>query len=59
MTAVEEEFGRAEALVRAGNTDAAIGACTRLKIEYRGSWIDRVASERLRNLRDAKDKVSG
>jgi hypothetical protein len=52
LTVGEEEFSRAEALARQGQTDAAIDAFTRLQKQYPGSWIDRVATERLKTLRD-------
>jgi predicted amidohydrolase len=51
LTIGEEEFRRAETLAREGKTGAAIAAFDRLRTEYRGSWIDRVAAERLRTLR--------
>ncbi len=56
LTIGEEEFRQAEALARAGKTGKAIAAFGRLRTEYRGSWIERVATERLRTLRHAKDK---
>jgi hypothetical protein len=55
LTVGEEEFGEAEALVRAGRTGDAIAAFERLRSEYRGSWIERVATERLRTLRQQKE----
>lgn len=55
LTIGEEEFREAEALSRAGKTDKAIAAFSRLRIEYRGSWIDRVAKERLAKLLHSKD----
>jgi predicted amidohydrolase len=55
LTVGEEEFGRAESLVRQGRTDAAIEAFARLQKQYPGSWIDRVATERLKTLRDRQD----
>ncbi len=58
LTTGEEEFREAESLVRAGQTDDAIAAFTRLRSEYRGSWIDRVAAERLRTIREAKQKMN-
>jgi predicted amidohydrolase len=51
LTVGEEEFGQAEALARQGKTDAAIEAFSRLQKQYLGSWIDRVATERLKVLR--------
>jgi len=56
LTIGEEEFRKAEALVRAGKARGAIAAFVRLRREYRGSWIDRVAAERLRTLRQSKKK---
>ncbi len=41
-----------ESWVRAGNTADAIAAFGRLRSKYRGSWIDRVAAERLKTIRD-------
>lgn len=51
LTIGEEEFRQAEALVRAGNRNDAVEAFSRLRSKYRGSWIDRVAAERLKTLR--------
>ena len=50
LTVGEEEFNAAAALARAGKTPEAIAAFEKLRIEYRGSWIDRVAQERLKAL---------
>jgi hypothetical protein len=58
LTIGEEEFRAAESLARDGKTDEAVAAFTRLRTEYRGSWIDRVAAERLRTLREAKGEVA-
>lgn len=58
LTMGEEEFREAQSLVRAGKTGQAIAAFTRLRTEYRGSWIDRVAAERLRTLRHAKEDTT-
>jgi len=58
LTTGEEEFQQAESLARAGRTSDAIAAFDRLRTEYRGSWIERVATERLRKLRHSKDKES-
>ena len=55
LTVGEEEFRQAAELAREGKTDAAIAAFERLRTEYPGSWIDRVAAERLRSLRRPKD----
>jgi predicted amidohydrolase len=51
LTVGEEEFGRAQALARDGKTDEAIKTFERLRREYPGSWIDRVAAERIESLR--------
>ena len=50
LTIGEEEYRQAEALVRAGNTADAITAFAQLRSKYRGSWIDRIAAERLKTL---------
>jgi hypothetical protein len=50
LTVGEEEFRAAAALANQGNTAEAIAAFTRLRREYRDSWIDRVAAERLAKL---------
>ena len=39
------------ALARAGKRDQAIAAFQKLRGSYRGSWIDRVSTERLKTLR--------
>jgi predicted amidohydrolase len=51
LTTGEEEFNQASALAGAGKTKEAIAAFEKLRAEYRGSWIDRVAKERLGSLR--------
>jgi predicted amidohydrolase len=51
LTVGEEEFNRAAALAQSGKTTEAIAAFERLQKEYRGSWIDRVAGERLKVLK--------
>ena len=51
LTVGEEEFKQASALQRAGKTNEAVAAFEKLRVEYRGSWIDRVAQERLEKLR--------
>ena len=51
LTFGEEEFGQAEALARAGKTADAVVAFEKLRVAYRGSWIDRVATQRLETLR--------
>jgi hypothetical protein len=50
LTVGEEEFNQAAALARAGKTEEAIAAFEKLRKDYRGSWIDRVAEERLKAL---------
>jgi predicted amidohydrolase len=50
MTLGEEEFKAASALAAEKKTDAAIEAFTRLRKEYRGTWIDRVSQQRLMEL---------
>jgi predicted amidohydrolase len=56
LTVGEEEFRQAETMAREGKTAEAIAAFDRLQSEYRGSWIDRVAAERLQTLRHPKDQ---
>ena len=56
LTIGEEQFQQAESLVRAGETEKAITAFGRLRTEYPGSWIDRVANERIETLSIAKNK---
>lgn len=51
LTVGEEEFRQASELARQGQTQKAIAAFQRLCNEYPGSWIDRVATERLKALR--------
>jgi predicted amidohydrolase len=51
LTVGEEEFRQATKLASEGRLEAAIAAFERLRTEYRGSWIDRVAAERLQSLR--------
>ena len=55
LTIGEEEFQQAESLARTGKTSDAIAAFGRLRAEYRGSWIERAAIERLRALSNSKD----
>ena len=50
LTIGEEEFRAADALIRSGKIAEAREAFERLRKEYRGSWIDRVSSERLERL---------
>jgi predicted amidohydrolase len=52
-TVGEDEFKAADSLARAGKTKEAIAAFEKLRTEYRGTWIDRVAQERLITLRKA------
>jgi hypothetical protein len=56
LTVGEEQFRQAADLARDGKVEAAISAFERLRTEYRGSWIDRVAVERLQALRRRKDQ---
>jgi hypothetical protein len=62
LTTGEERFNEAEALARAGKTEAAIRLFERLCEECPTSWIERSARERLRKLRTpantAASKVS-
>ncbi len=51
-TVGEDEFKAADSLARAGKTLEAIAAFEKLRTEYPGTWIDRVAIERLRTLRE-------
>lgn len=50
LTQGEAEFGAASRLLRAGETNAAIAAFTRLRQVYRATWIDRVSTEQLSKL---------
>jgi predicted amidohydrolase len=54
LTIGEEEFRQADELARAEKIGDAITAFDRLRTEYPGSWIERVAVERLRTLRRSK-----
>jgi predicted amidohydrolase len=56
LTVGEEEFKRANALVRAGKSDDAIAAFEHLRAEYPATWIDRRSEERLAKLRPAGSK---
>jgi predicted amidohydrolase len=58
LTIGEDEFNAAASLERAGKTTEAIAAFQKLRAEYTGSWIDRVAGERLAKLRAAPPKKS-
>ena len=51
LTVGEEEFRAATALSRAGKPAEAITAFLKLRAEYRGTWIDRLAAERVETLR--------
>jgi len=57
LTVGQEEFKAAEKLVQEGKTKEALEAFARLRTEYRGSWIDRVAAERITNLQNARHAV--
>lgn len=52
LTVGEQQFSEANALQSAGKTAEAIRAFERLKAEYPDSWIDRVASQHLKQLRE-------
>jgi predicted amidohydrolase len=58
LTVGEDEFTAAASLARAGKTTEAIAAFQKLQAEYPGTWIDRVAGERLAKLRAAAQKKS-
>jgi 5-aminopentanamidase len=58
LTVGEAEFSAADSLARAGKTPEAIAAFQKLQEEYKGSWIDRVAAERLTKLRASLQKKS-
>jgi len=47
LTVGDARFQEADALVRQGKTNEAIAAFEKLRSEFRDSWIDRVAQERL------------
>jgi hypothetical protein len=51
LTAGEERFNQAEALVRAGKTAEAIAAFEQLRADFPNTWIDRSAQARLNKLR--------
>lgn len=53
LTVGEEQFQSAERLVREGKTEDAKAAFRALRREYRQTWIDRVAGERLAKLEAA------
>jgi predicted amidohydrolase len=56
LTFGEEDFKKASALVGAGKTKEAIAAFEKLRKDYRGSWIDRVARQRLAVLQAEEKK---
>jgi len=51
LTIGEDRFKQANALLRAGKTNEAIIAFEKLRREFRQTWIDRLAQERLAALR--------
>ena len=51
LTVGDEELQAAQKLISAGKTKDAIAAFEKLRTEYRGTWIDRVAQETLATLR--------
>ncbi|MBI4605688.1 MAG: carbon-nitrogen hydrolase family protein [Planctomycetes bacterium] len=59
LTVGEEDFRQADALRGTGKTGEAIAAFERLRAEYRGTWIDRVARDRLEALRQPLPDASG
>jgi hypothetical protein len=50
------EYDRAQELVQRGEVAAAIVALEALRIEYPGTWFDRMASEQLAALRRAQEE---
>ena len=50
LTVGEEQFKKADALLRQGKTNEAIVAFEKLRNEFRQTWIDRVSQERLARL---------
>jgi hypothetical protein len=56
LTIGEEDFRAAEALAHSGQIAEAVAAFERLTTKYRGSWIDRIAKERLKTLQNSNDK---
>ncbi len=56
LTVGEDEFKAAAALAAAGQTREALAAFEKLRAEYKGSWIDRVARERLEKLRSGQPR---
>ena len=57
LTVGDEEFKAAQGLVTGGKSNEAIAAFEKLRTEYRGTWIDRVATERLVKLRAKQTEV--
>jgi hypothetical protein len=57
LTIGEEEFGAAQALARSGQLADAVAAFERLRTRYKGSWIDRAATERLKTLRSSNKET--
>ena len=51
LTVGQDEFKAATVLARDGKTQAAIDAFQKLRMEYKGTWIDRVSQDRLVKLR--------
>jgi predicted amidohydrolase len=51
LTVGEEKFAKADRLLREGKRDEAAAAFEQLRKDFRGSWIDRVAGERLMKIR--------
>ena len=52
----QDEFKAATVLARDGKTQAAIDAFQKLRMEYKGTWIDRVSQDRLVKLRASPQK---
>ncbi|MDB6036529.1 MAG: N-carbamoylputrescine amidase / Aliphatic amidase AmiE [Verrucomicrobiales bacterium] len=50
LTVGEEEFGRANGLIKSGNTNQAISTFQRLRQEYPATWIDRESEKQVVNL---------
>jgi predicted amidohydrolase len=59
ITVGEEEFRGADLLERAGKTPEAVAAFEKLRSEYRGTWIERVAEERLLKFRSPLEEERG
>jgi hypothetical protein len=51
LTVGNERFEAAETLLREGKTAEAIHAYEQLRIDFPGTWIDRVARKRLASLK--------